>query len=73
MADEIFLASLRMDALIAGKVEQARRELVAEEAAATCGKCLNCQSDVAPPMRWCDPECRHDWYVRGGRSEIKRG
>ncbi len=62
MADEIYLASLRMDALIDSKVEQARRRAAAAQAAV--GKCLNCHADLDPPLRWCDGDCRDDWQAR---------
>lgn len=62
MADEIYLASLRIDALIEGKVEQARRMAAAPQVA--IGKCLNCHTELEPPMRWCDTECRDDWQAR---------
>lgn len=62
MADEIYLASLRMDSLIVGKVEQARRKAATAQAA--IGKCLNCQTELAPPLRWCNGDCRDDWQAR---------
>lgn len=62
MADEIYLASLRMDALIDGQVEQARRKSATAQSA--IGKCLNCQAELEPPLRWCDSDCRDDWQAR---------
>jgi hypothetical protein len=62
MADEIYLASLRMDALIDGKIEQARQSAKASPAAT--GQCLNCQADLPPNLRWCDIDCRDDWQAR---------
>ena len=62
MADEIYLASVRMDALIDGKIEQARRAVEASPAA--IGECLNCQAELPQPLRWCDSHCRDDWQAR---------
>jgi hypothetical protein len=25
------------------------------------GACLNCEDKLAPPLRWCDSDCRDDW------------
>lgn len=31
------------------------------------GFCANCGEPIAPPLRWCDVECRDDWTKREGR------
>ena len=31
------------------------------------GFCANCGEEVAPPLRWCNVDCREDWAKREGR------
>ena len=32
--------------------------------ALACGRCLNCDAEVGPMLRFCDATCRNDWQAR---------
>lgn len=32
--------------------------------ALACGRCLNCDAEVGPMLRWCGTGCRDDWQRR---------
>ena len=34
------------------------------------GACLWCGAPLAPPLRWCDADCRDDWEKRLQRFEV---
>jgi len=38
-----------------------QRDLAARKGPEFTGKCLNCESPVEKPRRWCDSECRDEW------------
>lgn len=31
------------------------------------GRCLSCDEDLEPPLRWCSVDCRDEWERRDGR------
>jgi len=53
--------------------EQARiiaieKALEEKETIKFTGKCLCCEEPLAPPLRWCDSDCRDDWQIERDRK-----
>ena len=41
------------------------------EGPAVTGACLNCDEPLAPPCRWCSPDCLFDWQKQE-RADAQR-
>lgn len=61
MSDIADLGSDREEEMRKDAVESARRKAGELEAEHT-GFCLNCEAVVEIPRRWCNIDCRADWF-----------
>lgn len=58
MADPVDRANDQADEMREAQIAQARRPTRGPVAT---GRCLFCDSLLAPGLRWCDAACRDDW------------
>ncbi len=57
MSDDADRSDLKIEAAILEGVRKAR----VAQALAWTGACLNCEAEVAEPLRFCDADCRDDF------------
>lgn len=71
MANEADQASELEELFLTVSLANSRSKMVDSPVAK--GVCLYCDERLAPPLRWCDKDCRDDWQRLENSSRQKKG